>query len=125
MASPWFKNKLKSKHRRSRIAPKDHRFFPILEPLGDRMLLSVTASFAAGAGVLSVFGDNLENRIVVSRSAAGSILINGSAVTIQGGASTVANTTLIQVFGLAGNDQISLDEANGALPSANLFGGAG
>jgi hypothetical protein len=29
------------------------------------------------------------------------------------------------VFGQTGNDTISLDEANGTLPAANLFGGAG
>ena len=38
---------------------------------------------------------------------------------------TVANTSLIQVFGQGGNDTITLNEANGALPAANLFGGAG
>ena len=38
---------------------------------------------------------------------------------------TVANTTLIQVFGQSGNDTIALDESNGALPAANLFGGDG
>ena len=32
---------------------------------------------------------------------------------------------LIQVFGQGGNDTITLNEANGALPRANLFGGAG
>ena len=32
---------------------------------------------------------------------------------------------LIQVFGQGGNDTISLDETNGALPAAQLFGGAG
>src|SRR5262249_37650325 len=41
------------------------------------------------------------------------------------GAATVANTSLIQVLGQAGDDRISLDEANGALPAANLFGGDG
>jgi Ca2+-binding RTX toxin-like protein len=101
------------------------RFAPTLEPLSERILLSVTASFAPGSGVLSVLGDNHDNNIVVSRDAAGQILINGGAVSVTGGAPTVANTTLIQVFGKAGNDQISLDEANGALPSANLFGGSG
>jgi hypothetical protein len=44
---------------------------------------------------------------------------------VNGGTPTVANTTLIQVFGQGGNDTITLDEANGALPRANLFGGAG
>ena len=33
--------------------------------------------------------------------------------------------SLIRVFGLGGNDTITLNEANGALPAANLFGGAG
>src|SRR6185437_12679760 len=42
-----------------------------------------------------------------------------------GGPATVANTSLIQVFGTGGNDMISLDESNGALPAAQLFGGAG
>jgi Ca2+-binding RTX toxin-like protein len=46
-------------------------------------------------------------------------------VPVQGGTPTVANTALIQVFGQAGNHTISLDEANGALPAALLFGGAG
>ena len=38
---------------------------------------------------------------------------------------TVANTTAITVFGQNGNDVISLDEANGVLPKAQLFGGNG
>jgi Ca2+-binding RTX toxin-like protein len=100
-------------------------FVPALEPLGDRLVLSVRASFSPGAGILSVFGDNLNNNIVVSRDAGGHILINGGAVTVTGGAPTVANTRLIQVFGQAGNDTIALDEANGVLPAAHLFGGAG
>ena len=32
---------------------------------------------------------------------------------------------MIQVFGQGGNDTITLDETNGALPAAQLFGGAG
>ena len=43
----------------------------------------------------------------------------------MGGTPTVANTTLIQVFGQSGNDTITLNEVNGALPAANLFGGDG
>src|SRR4030095_10425628 len=46
-------------------------------------------------------------------------------VPVQGGTATVANTSLIQVFGQGGNDTITLSEVNGALPKANLFGGAG
>src|SRR3954470_1683386 len=95
------------------------------EQLGERVVLSVTASFNPTAGVLSVIGDAQNNNIVVSRNAAGNILVNGGAIAVVGGMPTVANTSLIQVFGQAGNDQITLDEANGALPSANLFGGDG
>jgi Ca2+-binding RTX toxin-like protein len=46
-------------------------------------------------------------------------------VNVKGGQPTVANTSQMQIFGLAGNDTISLNEANGALPRANLFGGTG
>jgi Ca2+-binding RTX toxin-like protein len=87
--------------------------------------MAVTAFFSAAAGTLSVFGDNLNNNITISRNAAGGILVNGGAVPILGGQSTVANTSLIQVFGQGGDDTITLDEANGALPAARLFGGAG
>src|SRR5204862_7420568 len=55
----------------------------------------------------------------------GRILVNGGAVAATGGTPTVANTALIQVFGLDGNDQIALNEANGALPAARMFGGNG
>jgi Ca2+-binding RTX toxin-like protein len=116
---------LKKKSRKARCKPQSRRFVPELETLGDRLLLSVTASFAPSGGVLTVLGDSLNNQIVVSRDAAGDILVNGGAIPIQGGTPTVANTSLIQVFGQAGNDQISLNEANGALPAANLFGGSG
>jgi Ca2+-binding RTX toxin-like protein len=84
---------------------------------------AVTASFSQGT--LSVFGDSLDNNITISRDAAGRILVNGGAVTVNGGTATVANTAQIQVFGLAGNDTLTLNEASGALPKANLFGGAG
>ena len=86
--------------------------------------MAVTASFLSVARMLSVFGDSLDNNIEVSRNA-GNILVNGGAVAVQGGTPTVANTELIQVFGQAGNDVITLNESNGALPAANLFGGAG
>jgi Ca2+-binding RTX toxin-like protein len=87
--------------------------------------MAITATFLPGAGILTTLGDSLDNTITVMRDAAGTIRINNGAVAIQGGTPTVANTSLIQVFGQAGNDVITLNEANGALPSANLFGGAG
>ncbi len=84
---------------------------------------ATTATFSAG--VVSVFGDNADNAITISRNAAGAILVNGGAISVAGGAPTVANTTLISVFGLGGADVIALSEANGALPRAQLFGGEG
>jgi Ca2+-binding RTX toxin-like protein len=87
--------------------------------------MAITASFSPGAGLLSVFGDGVDDMINIARNAAGTILINGGAVVVQGGTPTVANTALMQVFGQGGNDTIALDESNGALPAAQLFGGAG
>jgi Ca2+-binding RTX toxin-like protein len=88
-------------------------------------MLSVSALFVSPLGTLTVFGDSANNTIIVSRNAAGNILVNGGAVKVIGGTPTVANTSLITVFGLDGNDSISLDESNGALPQALLFGGSG
>src|SRR5262245_58915442 len=95
------------------------------EPLEDRVTPAVVATFSPTAGILTVFGDSLNNTIAVSRNAAGTLLVNGGAVSIVGGTSTVANTSLIQVFGQGVDDSITLDEAYGPLPSANLFGGSG
>lgn len=86
---------------------------------------AVTASFNPGSGVLSVLGDSLNNTTTISRDAAGKILINGGAILVVGGVPTVANTALVQVFVQDGNDTLALSEANGALPAAQLFGGAG
>jgi len=83
---------------------------------------ATTSTFSSG--VLTVTGDSLNNTMTISRDAAGKILVNGGAVAVVGGTPTVANTSLIRVFGLEGQDVISLNEANGALPRANLFGGA-
>ena len=96
-----------------------------LELLDRRILPAVTATFSAAQGILTVIGDAQDNTIVVSRDAAGSILVNSGAVTVLGGKPTVANTSLIQMFGLGGNDNLSLNETNGALPKANIFGGDG
>jgi Ca2+-binding RTX toxin-like protein len=100
-------------------------FLPDLEYLDERVLPSVTAVFNQPAGLLTVVGDAADNTIAISRDAAGRILVNGGAVHVLGGTPTVANTVAISAFGLGGNDTISLDETNGALPRALLFGGAG
>ena len=84
---------------------------------------AVTASF--NGGVLTVTGDGTSNTIMFSRNAAGRLLVNGGAVPVAGGTPTVANTAQLRGFGLGGNDTISLNEASGALPRANLVGGNG
>jgi len=88
---------------------------------------TATASAATVAtfssGTLTVFGDSTANGITISRDGPGKLLVNGGAVAVTGGSPTVANVSLIQVFGQAGSDTIRSDEANGALPRANLFGG--
>src|ERR1700741_4781912 len=78
---------------------------------------SPTVIFTPGTGQLSVTGNNDGNVVDVARNAAGQILVNGTG----GSGATVANTSVIQVFGLGGNDNLSLNESNGALPRANLF----
>ena len=86
---------------------------------------AVTATFSAAGAVLRVVGDALDNTIVVSRDAGGTILVNDGAVAIQGGQPTVANTRLIMIIGAGGNDNLSLNETNGAMPAAAIFGGDG
>lgn len=83
-----------------------------------------TANFNPATGLLTIVGDDQDNVIVVSRNAAGAILVSKDVVSmpIAGGTPTVANTVLIQIFGRAGNDQISINEVNGAMPAAQLFG---
>src|SRR5262245_64790255 len=86
-------------------------------------MAATTATFSAG--VLTVNGDSLANNITVSRNAAGTILVNGGAVSVVGGTPTVANTAQIRVNGLGDNDTLTISEVNGALPAAELFGGSG
>src|SRR5262245_63099848 len=103
MALTWLHRLLKKKSRPlSRSGCKkfwQNRFVPNLEALDDRIVPAVTASFNPTTGQLTVLGDALDNTIVVSRDVAGTILVNGGAVPVTGGAATVANTALIQVFG--------------------------
>ncbi len=87
--------------------------------------MAISAIFNPITGILTEFGDALDNTLTTSRDAAGTILINGGAVPVMGGKATVANTAQLQLFGQGGNDTITLDESNGALPAAEMFGGAG
>lgn len=96
-----------------------------LEMLDRRILPAVTATFSAAQGVLTVIGDAQDNTIEVSANAGGTILVNSGDVAIKGGMATATNIKLIQIFGLGGNDNLSLKETNGALAKANIFGGSG
>ncbi|HKQ49821.1 MAG TPA: calcium-binding protein [Phycisphaerae bacterium] len=87
--------------------------------LGENLLFGGGNNFSSG--IVSVFGDDSANTITISRDPGGNILADG--VPIPG--ATVANTSLIRVFGRGGDDTISLNESNGALPAAALYGGAG
>jgi Ca2+-binding RTX toxin-like protein len=91
--------------------------------VGEPATLAATATFANGT--LTLFGDALANALTVGRDTAGQLIVNGGTVPVAGGIPTIDNTTLIQAFGQGGDDSIALDEANGPLPRAQLFGGAG
>ncbi len=104
------------------------RFAPSVEMLEGRALPAITSVFNPGLGTLTVFGDSADNQIQISRDALGVISVNGEvplAGGLPGGFPTIFNTREITVFGLSGNDFIKLDEANGPLPAARLFGGSG
>ena len=121
----WFTNKVRPVQRPVRKKVGTGRFRPQVEALAERVLPAVTATFSAAGAVLRVVGDALDNTVVVSRDAGGTILVNDGAVAIQGGQPTVANTRSIMITGAGGNDNLSLNETNGALPAASIFGGDG
>jgi hypothetical protein len=74
---------------------RNHRQYRTLaiETLRERITPAVTALFSPGLGVLTVFGDSLDNTIEVSRDTAGQNQINGGAVSVRGGTPTVAAPT--------------------------------
>jgi len=86
------------------------------------MAMTVTASFDTLTGTLQAFGDIDDDVLVVSRDATRRILLDAGAIAIAGGVPTVPTTTLITASGMGGNDSIALDETNGPLPPAMLFG---
>jgi Ca2+-binding RTX toxin-like protein len=108
--------------RKQKTSAAKHRSMQV-EQLGARLTPAVNA-FLSGS-VLTVLGDHLDNTIEISRNAAGQLLVNGGAVSVLGGTPTVANTTNILLFGLGGDDTLTLNETNGALPKAQLFGSFG
>lgn len=97
-----------------------------VERLEDRKVPAVFVE--VGFGTLTVFGDAADNEIIVSRDELGIISVNGEvplAGGLLGGFPTVFNTREITVFGASGDDVLRLDEANGPLPSATLYGASG
>src|SRR5262245_33668367 len=85
--------------------------------------MAIKATFSGA--ILNVLGDAQNNTVTLGQDPTGMLLVNAGAVPIQGGIATVFNTSLIQAFGQAGDDTITLDESIGLMPSADLFGGAG
>jgi Ca2+-binding RTX toxin-like protein len=86
---------------------------------------STTAVFVKGLHVLTVNGDQRGSTIIVGRDRYGDITVNGGAVSIRGARATVANVSRIVVLGHGGNDRLAIDEIDGAMPPARLYGGAG
>ena len=89
---------------------------------------AVVSTFNPGLGSLSVLGDAAADEIVISRDQLGVISVNGKvplAGGTPGGFPTVFNTQTITLFGVAGNDSLRIDETNGRLPGAQMFGGPG
>ncbi|MFE0758148.1 calcium-binding protein [Inquilinus sp. NPDC058860] len=92
------------------------------------MPATVSPVFHPASGTLTVVGDAPDDAVIVGRDARGFILVNDAilhAGSVKGAVPTVFNTKLISLFGLGGNDTLELDEANGPLPAAQLFGGSG
>jgi len=83
--------------------------------------MTIDSKFLEHPHRVLVTADGGNNEVAVSRDAGGQLFVNGDAV--QDG--TVGDTNLIQVNGGDGNDVIALDETNGVLPAARIFGGDG
>ena len=84
--------------------------------------MNIIGKFLSGQNRLLVGGDDADNELIISRDLSGNLLANGEEIA---GDPTVLNTSLIRVNGGDGDDVISLDETNGPLPAARLFGGDG
>jgi Ca2+-binding RTX toxin-like protein len=83
--------------------------------------MSIHSKFLANQHRVLVTADDGDNNVSISRDAGGHLFTNGTAID----GATTANTDLIRVNAGDGNDAIALDETNGPLPAAALFGGDG
>ena len=84
----------------------------------------VLISARCEGNTLVVLGTPLADVIEISRSG-DDILVNGGAVPVSGCSPTVLNITMIDIDGLPGNDQLTIDESGGALPAAEFDGNEG
>jgi Ca2+-binding RTX toxin-like protein len=81
--------------------------------------------FVPETGVLTVVGTEGADSFVVGTTANGNIVVNGGAVAIAGGTPTLANTVLVVLQGLGGDDQLVISSVGGPLPDARISGGPG
>ena len=61
--------------------------------------MAIKATFSQGAGVLSVFGDSLDNTILPAATRPETFSSTAAPSPLRAAPPTVANTALIQVFG--------------------------
>src|SRR5262245_11697654 len=108
------------------MSPRTVRRFLAFEQLEGRLTPATQAYFAGG--VLAVVGDANANAITVSAAADGTLQVtdNGAPVPIesQTPSPTVDQTFLVIVYGLGGDDTITIDASLGEV-SAALYGGDG
>jgi Ca2+-binding RTX toxin-like protein len=90
-----------------------------IESLERRRML---ASTSFSNGTLKVVGDGSNETIIVGRSAAGLIKLNGANVKVDGQNLRVSQTQAIVVEGRGGNDTLTIRDANGPMPRATLRG---
>src|SRR6478609_5298173 len=94
---------------------------PLHSPPGGK----TTALFIKGQHLLTISGDASDNEIRVGRDSAGLITINDGDIDIRGAKATVANVNRIVIFGGSGNDRLAIDDSNGPMPAASIFGQSG
>jgi Ca2+-binding RTX toxin-like protein len=87
--------------------------------------MAITAFFSAQLNTLAVLGDGGNNTITVGRNTAGDLLVNDGAVRIFGGRASVNTASQVVVLGFGGDDTLKIDNTNGTMPTASLFGGHG
>ena len=87
----------------------------MLQTLESRRLLSCTASFDAGNQLLTILGTAAADACVLSRDAAGNILLDGLAT-----GATLQNTNVISISTGDSDDSITVDQSNGQFVKPSL-----